>query len=243
MPKPLILAYHSIDHSGSVISETPESFALQMNHLAASGRRVVPLTEIVQSPGAVALTFDDAYRNFSTHALPILQQFRFPCTLFVVPRRCGLDNQWPGQAPQIPAMPLMSWEEIKEAARLGITVGSHTMDHPDLTRLCPAAAAAQMGEAKDRIEQNLGTCSTEFAYPYGAVNRQVRDIAAGSFSLACSTRLAAIGPATDLLQLPRVDAYYLRHPAIFRLVLEGKPSNSYLTLRRTLREWKGRLQQ
>ena len=52
MPKPLILAYHS---------------------LAASGRQVVPLSEVAQSPGSVALTFDDAHRNFSTHALPILQ--------------------------------------------------------------------------------------------------------------------------------------------------------------------------
>jgi hypothetical protein len=40
-----ILTYHAIDESGSVLSTSPGLFTQQMQILAESGVRVVPLTE------------------------------------------------------------------------------------------------------------------------------------------------------------------------------------------------------
>ena len=69
---------------------TPDAFRRQMEALAASGQRVVDLYEIgdlALAPGeaAVALTFDDGYRDVLEDALPVLREHGFPATVFVVP--------------------------------------------------------------------------------------------------------------------------------------------------------------
>src|SRR6202043_11676 len=93
-----ILTYHSLDDSGSVISVPPALFRRQMDFLAASGIPVVPLNEVMKRPGSVAITFDDGFRNFADHAVPVLERHRLPATVFVVSRYCGLTNDWPSQS-------------------------------------------------------------------------------------------------------------------------------------------------
>ena len=84
-----ILAYHSIDESGSVISVAPSIFRGQMQSIVDSGIPVVPLPRILDSPGSIAITFDDGYRNFMEHALPALSEFSLPATVFIVTGLCG----------------------------------------------------------------------------------------------------------------------------------------------------------
>jgi peptidoglycan/xylan/chitin deacetylase (PgdA/CDA1 family) len=69
-----ILTYHSIDDSGSPISVAPEEFRAHVRWLGSGAVRVVPLAKLVTLPpddDAVALTFDDAFENFSTIAAPL----------------------------------------------------------------------------------------------------------------------------------------------------------------------------
>src|SRR5690348_2083040 len=101
-----VLTYHSLDNSRSVISLPPAVFRDQMEALAGSGTPVVPLSEIHNRPGAVSITFDDGFANIADHALPILQRFSFPATVFVVGGHCGGYNDWPSQPPGIPRLPL-----------------------------------------------------------------------------------------------------------------------------------------
>src|ERR1700722_15438811 len=92
-----ILTYHSLDDSGSVISTHPEIFRRQMDFLAASGVPVVPLAETLERAGSGAKTFDDGFRNLLDHAVPVLEQYHFPATIFVVGNYCGGHNDWPSQ--------------------------------------------------------------------------------------------------------------------------------------------------
>ena len=67
-----ILTYHSIDPSGSPISVSPDAFEAHVRWLSTGRVRVVPLEELGQLSAdvdAVAITFDDGFENFSTHAL------------------------------------------------------------------------------------------------------------------------------------------------------------------------------
>ena len=205
-----ILMYHSLDDSGSVISVSPERFRAQMAWLARSGAPVVPLERVRETPGAVALTFDDAFRNFHEHALPVLAEHGFPATVFVVSGRCGGANDW-AQPPGIPQLPLMNWSEAAEAAAAGVTVGAHTATHPRLSEVDEAALEREMGACRTAIEDRIGRAVDTFAYPYGNLTERVRRAAARHFRLACGTRLAFVAADSDALELPRLDVYYLRN--------------------------------
>ena len=99
-----ILTYHSIDESGSVLSTSPRRFAEQMGILAELGAEVVSLQELARRMNensragiAVAITFDDGFKNVYEQGLPILRQYRFPATVFLVTDYCGGMNSWPSQ--------------------------------------------------------------------------------------------------------------------------------------------------
>jgi peptidoglycan/xylan/chitin deacetylase (PgdA/CDA1 family) len=213
-----ILTYHSLDTSGSVISISPSVFRKQMEWLAAARVPVVPLERIRETPGGVALTFDDGFKNFFEHAAPVLHEYRFPATVFAVSDFCGRGNRWPSQPAHhaIPRLELMDWNELREIRKAGIQIGSHTATHPYLSRLSEAAVEEEMHRSRSVIEQHLGMPVDTFAYPYGDWTPMVRAVAARSFRLGCGTELAYLSASDDALCLPRVDMYYLRNGFWFR---------------------------
>ncbi len=93
-----ILGYHRVcdladdplQGDPNVISATPRGFADQMR-LLARHYKPVGLSEVHASleggrplpPRAVLVTFDDGYRDFLTHAWPILKSCEVPVVLFV----------------------------------------------------------------------------------------------------------------------------------------------------------------
>ena len=234
-----ILTYHSLDNSGSVISIPPAVFREQMEWLAANGVPVVPLDRIRETPGAVALTFDDGFRNFFEQGAPLLRQYGFPATVFAVSGFCGGWNDWPGNA-GIPRLQLMSWQELEQLAKAGITVGCHTATHPYLSRLPAADLEEELYRSRSAIEDRIGMAVETFAYPYGDLTRRERQAASRHFRLACGTRLAFLSAGCDALDLPRVDAYYLRSRFWFR-GLDKAYGSAYLAARSWLRVVRQRL--
>ncbi|SCY57283.1 Polysaccharide deacetylase [Microvirga guangxiensis] len=88
-----ILRYHSVSSAGDYRSPTisvhPEMFRRQMEFLSRH-YDVLTLDELVSGletgslpPKAVAITFDDGYKDNATEALPILARYNLPATFFV----------------------------------------------------------------------------------------------------------------------------------------------------------------
>lgn len=205
-----ILTYHSLDETGSVISVSPLRFRQHMEFLAEGRIPVVPLEEALRQPGSVAITFDDGFRNFAEFAVPELARHSFPATVFVVSEFCGGKNDWPGQPKgAVPELPLMSWDDLASLPDF-VSIGAHTATHPDLSKLPLNQCEAELRGCCDRIEQRLGRTARSLAYPYGAVNAAVCSVAARYFDLAVSTSLKFVPAEPDRLNLPRIDAYYLR---------------------------------
>ena len=228
-----ILTYHSLDSSDSVISIAPDNFAAQMKALKAGVRPVVPLEQVRNIPGSVAITFDDGFENFRRYALPVLKEHALPATVFVVSGYTGKRNTWQ-QPPGIPEEPLMSWEGIRECSDAGISIGCHTVSHPRLPSVTADAAEVEMRESKDAIEQKTGQTVSTFAYPYGAVDKMSRDCAARHFAIACGTELAFLRASHDSFCLPRLDVYYLRDLRRFTSFSAGSGS-LYISARAALR--------
>jgi peptidoglycan/xylan/chitin deacetylase (PgdA/CDA1 family) len=231
-----ILTYHSLDSSGSVISIRPGVFRDQMEYLAEAGARVTPLQAVCTTPGAIALTFDDGFRNFFEHAFPVLQRFRFPATVFVVSGYCGGQNNWPSQPKNngISSAELLRWSEVEELARAGIEIGAHTVTHPRMSLLSPQETEEELLRSRAAIEDRIGRPVRSFAYPYGESTPGVRAAVARHFDLACGTRLAYLSSASDPVDLPRIDMYYLQKPFWFE-GLQSTRGSAYLGARGLLR--------
>jgi peptidoglycan/xylan/chitin deacetylase (PgdA/CDA1 family) len=240
-----ILTYHALDDSGSIVSTSPGVFQAQMRYLSEAGFNVVSFGEVVAHLNegrplparTVAISFDDGYKSVYTEAFPVLRQYGFTATVFLIADYCGKYNDWPGNLPSLKRLPLLSWSEIKEMQKYGIEFGAHTMTHPDLTRLAEWRVDYEMRQSKCTIQDHLGEEVVVFAYPYGKYNRSVKETARKHFRGACSTQLGRIDGRSDVYLLNRVDVYYLSRPGLFRR-LPRNDLAAYLKIRQALRNLK-----
>lgn len=237
-----ILTYHSLDSTGSVISTAPTVFRRQMQCLAQHGFVMISLVQAARMLKAkqpfpertCVLTFDDGYDNIHRDAFPILQQYGFTATVFLVTAFCGRANNWPGHRSPIGAQALLSWAHIEEMAGHGIEFGSHTATHPDLARVSRDKAEQELRESKQAIEDRLGRKVETFAYPYGHYNPTTVALVRAHFSAGCSTRLGKVTAQDDPALLPRVDVYYLNSHQLMGSLATNR-MDWYLALRRALR--------
>jgi peptidoglycan/xylan/chitin deacetylase (PgdA/CDA1 family) len=234
--KSAILTYHSLDTTGSAISITPGLFRIQMEILARSATPVVPLLDLMRSPGSVALTFDDGYLNFFEHALPVLLEYQFPATVFVVTGYCGLQNDWRSGQRRPTRLELMGWGEIREAAQCGIAFGAHTVHHTELTALSAEEVSQDLRDCRASLEDHIGQAVESFAYPYGAWSPAARLAVSRQFRLGCGTALRFVDSGSDPFVLPRLDVMYQRRPWWFGHLLSGT-TQLYLEIQRRRRSF------
>jgi len=240
-----ILTYHSIDKSGSVISTAPEVFRRQMQYLSENGYKAVTLNEFISSLSedktpflkTVVLTFDDGFQNFFSEAFPVLEEYGFRATVFLVTEFCGKNNDWAGNPPELPSSKVLSWEEIRQLHGLGIEFGGHSRTHPDLTKVSDSRVESEIVESKAVIENALGGEVTTFAYPFGKFNPDVKQTVEKSYKAAVSTNLGKVRAGSDLFSLERVDTYYLSNPKIFNR-LSSQTFDGYLSFRQIMRDFK-----
>jgi peptidoglycan/xylan/chitin deacetylase (PgdA/CDA1 family) len=220
-----IITLHALDERPSVISFGPRAFRDGMATLQASGHRTLALQEAVEclSRGApfpersLAITFDDGYESVYSQAFPILQRYGWSATVFLT---VGANGPRTGseRLPSVEERSMLSWSEIREMQRGGITFGAHTLTHPDLTRLPSARVETEVRDSRAIIEDALGTAVTSFAYPFGRYDRRCRDIVRRHFTCACSDKLGLLHSRSDSYAMERVDVYYLRPEKSFALM-------------------------
>jgi len=242
---PVILTYHSISPGATPLQTVPRLFIEQLEWLGRHAR-VVPLSEIVEAltehrpllPRSTALTFDDGFADFYTEAAPALRKHQFPATVFLPVDYCGRTNSWPGQPAWVAEQPLMSWAQIHELAGDGIEFGSHSKTHPNLTEIPEQELETEVGASAREIEAQTGRAPAFFCYPYGRWNGTVRDCVARHYRGACSTGAGVVARDADPFVLPRVDACYVRSPALFRSLFSRR-FVAYVTARRLIRRLRG----
>lgn len=105
----------------------------------------------------------------------------------------------------------MSWKELSRlAADPLVTIGAHTVSHPRLRKLAPAAARHEMGACAARIEGMLGIRPRHFAYPFGDASavglREFAYAAELGFKTALTTRpgVLSAGDCSKFTSLPRI---------------------------------------
>ncbi len=237
-----ILTYHSLDSSGSVVSTSPSSFRRQIQWLDRQGFQTLSLAEAVRLMRAgqpfrertCVVTFDDGYESVYRVAFPVLQEFGFTATVFLITGYCGKWNSWPGHVSPVGEQSLLSWTQIEEMARFHIEFGSHTVTHPDLACLTRQEAEREMRESKQMIQERLGRKVEVFAYPYGKYAPWTVELVKEHFTGACSTILGKATLRDDPALIPRVDMYYLSSQWLIES-LDTRGMDWYLGLRQAFR--------
>jgi peptidoglycan/xylan/chitin deacetylase (PgdA/CDA1 family) len=183
----------------------------------------VPEVLALRTGDAVALTFDDAFANFASDALPLLREHGLPATLFVVTQHAGRDNRWRGTGDAgVPVLPLLNWDGIARAREAGVTIAAHTRTHPHLPALAPAEVEDELQGCAAEIERRTGATPDGFAYPYGEFDERIASIAGRHYAWACTTEFRPLASAERNVALPRLDAWYFRDAG--RLEQWGTPA-------------------
>lgn len=239
-----VLTFHGVDASGSVLSIHPDALRSLLRGIRAAGHAVVSLRELLERPAApdrVALTFDDGLRSVHGAALPVLQEEGAVATLFLTTGHVGGENDWPGQPAVAPRFPMMDWDQVGALLRAGWEVQSHTVHHPDLRRLSDAEIRDELGGAARDLEERLGVRPDQLAYPYGAWDPRVRELARLSSRVQLTTELAPLdGRGPDDWSgrgIPRLDAYYLQAGWLQRR-FGGALFGAWIAARALLRRWR-----
>lgn len=234
----LVITYHAVDGGSGPLSIAPELLRDQLDQVAEAGVPTLTVGELAAGlrtgtlpQTAVALTFDDAFASVVDHALPLLVERGQRATVFAVAGALGGTNEWPSQAPGTPVSALADAEQLRSLAAAGWEIGSHGTRHAPLARVPPAEARSEIVDSRAALEQTLQMDVNSFALPYGAAPGAIaRRLLDQTYGAVCTTRIGTVGRKTDRLAIPRVDAHYIRRPAVLGGVLEGS-ATPYLRLR------------
>lgn len=188
---------------GWSFTHTPEGFERQLRELDHRGWEFMSLPQMVgiirqkghEPDRAVAITFDDGWRETHRYALPILTRLGRTATFFLTTEHfCrGFDDA----ARMNPA-------QVRDLLASGMTVGGHTRTHPDLTKLEHGQALDEIAGCKADLERSFGQPVTLFAYPRGAFNRGLAELTRqAGYECACSVLSPAQNDRSSLYWLFR----------------------------------------
>lgn len=170
-----VLMYHMIgDEQGNAAIMTEANLRIQMNYLRDHGYHPITMQELYDyvTKGAplpekpVCITFDDGYLDSYTIVYPLMKEYGFPWTLFLITDDVGKPYN------------RMTWDQLKEMANShAVTIASHTLSHPKLHNLATRAEKEkEIVEANKALKYQLGIDNVWLAYPYGDYDDEVIDI-------------------------------------------------------------------
>jgi peptidoglycan/xylan/chitin deacetylase (PgdA/CDA1 family) len=167
-----IILYHRIDVSpiNSRYYVTPKRFEEEMKLLHDWDYTSITTTMLIQAitqgaelpPRPFLLTIDDGNLDNYTNAFPIMQKYGFTGVLYLVGNYIGAENY-------------MSVEQVLEMHNAGWEVGSHSLNHLDLTKVSADTARTEVIGSRKVLEDMLGIPVLTFAYPFGAYNESTLD--------------------------------------------------------------------
>ncbi|MFM9327384.1 polysaccharide deacetylase family protein [Paenibacillus mesotrionivorans] len=225
--KVAVLVYHHVaDEDMGSVTITPGLLDRQLKDMKRRGYHFITMedfrrfTQGGEVPrNAVLVTFDDGYKSFYTHAVPVLSRNQVQAVNFIVTEFIG--------HPERSTIPSLSAAEMTELA-----------DHNSAELQCHSNALHKQVNPKEsylsgklenkgkpetdeeytsRIRQDTLSCSTElkrfrskadaYAYPYGMFNAKVPGLLQeGGFRYAFTVQPGIVTRKTNWMEIPRINA-------------------------------------
>lgn len=164
-----VFTYHRLTAAAEVKSRfdfSSDDFRSHLEILKKSGLKCVTPEDIrADAPDnltsrSVIITFDDGYESDYHVALPMLDEFGFKAVTFIT---ANLVNT-PGY---------LTWEKIRELAKAGFSVQSHSLNHRFLTALSHGEMLEELKKSKEMIEDRAGVKVEYVSAPGGRISAAV----------------------------------------------------------------------
>lgn len=198
-----ILMYHEIGEGPNSLFVSVDGFRAHMHYLKANNYHIVTMAQAREMlvkkqipPKTAVISFDDGYVSFYTKAWPILQEYGFPATVYVIAGYPGVYSNY------------LTWDQIKTIQSGGTEIGSHSLTHPALTTLNEEGLTREIMGSKEILEARLGVKINSFCYPTGAYNQQVIEyVKKAGYTSAVTVVYRKATPSDDLFLIPRIRVF------------------------------------
>ena len=239
-----IFYYHSIgaDYGGSQTLSL-EVFNAHLTRLKENAFHTITLSNLLKNnydPNVnnAVLTFDDGLLDNYENAFPLLSDFGFVGTFFVVP---GFDNltrwvhprkgKWSNCEKEGYIVPFknMQSQHRLELVTAGMEIGSHSFTHPKLNRIPKKALFYEIVDSKKKLEDELGVVVETFCYPNGKYNSEVLDaVEEAGYAGATTTIPGYFNPKKSVFKINR---FLIENSLFFSEVLQGNGLSPYAYLK------------
>ncbi|GAX47693.1 polysaccharide deacetylase family protein [Pseudolactococcus reticulitermitis] len=213
-----ILMYHHIADvvDGNTLFVPADEFKMEMTALKNAGYYTLSPEEAYRvlttnekpAEKIVWVTFDDGYKNALETAMPILTELGMKGSFFIITGNLGNeDTMTDGMLSELKANPLMS-------------VGSHTVRHPDLEFSSNEAATGELVDSKKYLDNLLHQDTSVICYPAGRYNTETAGLAeAAGYKLGLTTHPGLASSVDGLFALNRVRVSYGQTEASFMTLI------------------------
>lgn len=197
-----ILMYHMIGNiKNNAAVMTADNFRWQMQYLKDNGYHPVTMQELYDyvTKGAplpdkpICITFDDGYEDNYTVVYPIMKEYNFPWTIFVITGQVGTANR-------------VTWDQLRDMkASHMVTIGNHTVSHPKMHELSQEEKQQEITRSQAALKQELGLDNPWFCYPYGDYDEQIESmLKAAGIQMAVTTDAGRVRVGSYPFELKRV---------------------------------------
>jgi len=221
----MVLLYHSVGDSPWAVREA--EFDSQVRWLAqhATVESLDGLLQDSSTPGLrVAITFDDGYGSLAATAAQILRVAGMTATVYLNTAFIDetLGHPSVAEAGHYPGERFLTWAEVFRLRELGWIIGSHGMEHLDLTCQPPERLRNELAGSRLAIESKLGAPCRHFAYTWGRHNAEVREAVRDTgYEFAAAALHGPLSGSSDRFAFPRVNIHHDYSIEDFAAIVHG----------------------
>lgn len=206
----MVLLYHSIGNSPWALSL--DGFRAQVEWLAEQAK-MLPLEGLLskeQSSGLeVTITFDDGYSSLMK-AADVLGAHGAVATIYL--NTGWIDAELPRESDasvgHYPGESFLTWQQVEKLRDAGWTIGSHGVEHLDLTCQAPSVVKRELSASRQRIEQRLRQPCRHFSYTWGRHNTElIEAVCSAGYNSAVSTLHGPVSSNSSPYAIPRINIH------------------------------------
>jgi peptidoglycan/xylan/chitin deacetylase (PgdA/CDA1 family) len=153
---------------------TIEQFQSHLDLLKDGDYHVANLSDVTKSykqgtilpEKTVVITFDGGDKSILTNAIPLLERYNFPYTIFIATDRASAnDPRW------------LNWSDIQKLQKSNLmSVGLHPDIYGSIGHQNPVSIRSRINNATARLRNEISVNAQFFAYPFGDYTATYKDV-------------------------------------------------------------------